>query len=109
MTIPDRGTIKWASLMLPEHVTLLKEVFHEAEKKPILDAQKELEIDQKLKYSLRSHCDLQIKYFTDGDIQKIQSKLEKIDQHRGCLILASVTGTAIKLNDVLDVEIIEEA
>jgi len=35
----DRGNIKWTSLMLPEHVQMVKEIWKEEEKvqKPVLD------------------------------------------------------------------------
>ncbi|MGD7045763.1 YolD-like family protein [Jeotgalibacillus proteolyticus] len=37
----DRGTIKWTSLMLPEHVEMVKEIYKEQNKvdKPLLDEQ----------------------------------------------------------------------
>ena len=37
--LKDRGTIKWTSLMLPEHVERLKNMWSETEKtaKPLLD------------------------------------------------------------------------
>lgn len=45
MVIKDRGNIKWTSLMLPEHVKLLRDWANEDEsiRKPMLDEQ---ELDQ---------------------------------------------------------------
>ncbi|GIP64468.1 hypothetical protein J32TS6_30230 [Virgibacillus pantothenticus] len=39
--VNDRVTIKWTSIMLPEHVEMLEEVWKEQEykEKPILDEQ----------------------------------------------------------------------
>lgn len=106
MNIQDRGSIKWASLMLPEHVALLKEVFKTEASKPVLDSQKQAEIDQKLKYSLKYHSELKISYFENKMVQTIQSTLVKVDQLRGRLILAGMHGEAIRLETILDVEII---
>ncbi|MFC7060866.1 YolD-like family protein [Halobacillus seohaensis] len=48
----DRGTIKWTSLMMPEHIEMLKEVWKEDEKeeKAILDEQ------QIVENSFALHC-----------------------------------------------------
>ena len=46
----DRGSIKWVSMMLPEHVELIKE-YHEGldkVKKPVLDEQKYDELNNKV-------------------------------------------------------------
>ncbi|HEY4601282.1 MAG TPA: YolD-like family protein [Cerasibacillus sp.] len=48
--IKDRGTKKWTSIMLPEHVKALRELNKELDKvqKPILDEQKIWENEVKL-------------------------------------------------------------
>ncbi|GGD12787.1 YolD-like family protein [Pontibacillus salipaludis] len=50
----DRGTIKWTSLMLPEHVEMLKEVWKEDERveKGMLAEDQAVEIDFKLQRAL---------------------------------------------------------
>ena len=52
--VNDRGTKKWTSLMLPEHVEILKKVFAEQsyQTKPILDEQQVVENERILKHAL---------------------------------------------------------
>lgn len=60
MKIHDRGTMKWVSLMLPEHVEMLKTVFVERKEKPLLDEQKMVEIDRILKYAIEHEVAIEI-------------------------------------------------
>ncbi|GAB3801050.1 YolD-like family protein [Virgibacillus kimchii] len=55
--VNDRGNIKWTSLMLPEHVQLIKEMWEEDDKKekPILDEQQIEEIIMKLRMALHDN------------------------------------------------------
>ncbi|WP_082232624.1 YolD-like family protein [Halobacillus massiliensis] len=56
----DRGSIKWTSLMLPEHVEMIKKIWKEDERveKGLLDEQKAAEIDFLLQRAL--HDDLTV-------------------------------------------------
>jgi ATP-dependent helicase/DNAse subunit B len=104
--VHDRGTMKWVSLMLPEHVELLKGVFVEHKQKPLLDEQKMLEIDQRLKYGLRHKMELVMTYYNDGDFLTLEGKIDRIDQWKGYIMLANENGTQIPLTDLIDVDII---
>lgn len=108
MNVHDRGTMKWVSLMLPEHVEMLQEVFKEYKEKPLLDEQKRIEIDQKLKYGLKYQVNMEMTYYSDGEYLKLYSKLERFDQWRGYIVLANENGLQIPLNDIIDVEMEEE-
>jgi len=103
MEVHDRGTIKWVSLMLPEHVEMLKEVFVEPKEKPILDEQKMIEIDQTLKYALKNQVMLEMTYFEDGKFSTLRGRLAKIDQWRGYIVLQNDDGNHISLSSVIDV------
>ena len=105
MQVHDRGTMKWVSLMLPEHVELLQEVFTEHKEKPLLDEQKRLEIDRKLKYSLEHQVTVEMTYFQEGDLHTLTSIIEKIDQWQGCIILANEGDISIPLNNLVDIEV----
>lgn len=102
--VHDRGTMKWVSLMLPEHVELLKNVFAERQEKPILDEQKRIELDQKLKYSLKHQIDIAITYFKHGEYVTLHGKIEQIDQWKGYIFLSNGEGDFIPLTAITDID-----
>src|SRR5690625_3300685 len=105
MKVHDRGTMKWVSLMLPEHVEMLKEVFVVRKEKPILDEQKMIEIDQTLKYALKYKVAIEMTYYMDGDFLTQSGKLAKIDQWKGYIVLCNEDGNRISLAHIIDVEV----
>lgn len=105
MKVHDRGTMKWVSLMLPEHVAMLQEILHEKAERPILDEQKMIEIDSKLKFALEQQAVLEMTYYQTGDIVTLSGKLKKIDQWRGYIVLRGEDGFIISLQDIVDVEL----
>jgi len=107
MKVHDRGTMKWVSLMLPEHVEMLKEVFVERKEKPILDEQKMIEMDRILKHALEHQVAIAMTYFHDGDFLTLRGKLAKIDQWKGYIVLQNEDGHQLSLSSITDVEIIE--
>lgn len=107
MRVQDRGTIKWVSLMLPEHVEMLNEVFVEYKEKPILDEQKMVEIDRTLKYALKHRSPIEMTYFYSGEYRTVVSRLAKLDQWRGYILLQNEDGQKISLTDIIDVQFIE--
>lgn len=104
--VQDRGTMKWVSLMLPEHVKKLNEVFVENKEKPVLDEQKMTEIDQTLKYALKYHTLLEMTYFYSGEYRTVISRLEKIDQWRGFILLKNEDGRKISLTNLIDAQLV---
>ena len=106
MTVQDRGTMKWVSLMLPEHVALLQDVLTEYDEKPILDEQKMIEIDRKLKLALEEHVALKMTYYQAGELQTVHGKLLRIDQAQGYIALRNEDGTMISLHNIIDVEVV---
>lgn len=107
MKVRDRGTIKWVSLMLPEHVEWLNEAFVEYRAKPLLDEQKMAEIDQTLKYAVQYRAPIEITYYDDGEYRTVIGRLEKIDQWRGFILLQNEDGSKISLRDIIDVQLID--
>lgn len=107
MKVHDRGTMKWVSLMLPEHVEMLKEVFVEYKEKPILDEQKMMEIDQLLKHALKHQVAIEMTYYYDGEFLTLRGRLAKIDQWQGYIVLKNEDGNQLSLSSIIDVEIIE--
>lgn len=107
MKVQDRGTIKWVSLMLPEHVEMLQEVFVEYKEKPILDEQKMVEIDQTLKHALQHRSSIEMTYFYSGEYRTVIGRLAKIDQWKGYILLQNEDGQKISLTDIIDVQFVE--
>ncbi len=105
MKVHDRGTMKWVSLMLPEHVEMLKDVFVEYKEKPILDEQKMMEIDQTLKFALEHQVVIEMTYYHNGDFLTLRGKLDKIDQWRGYIVLKNEDGFHVSLSSIVDVEV----
>jgi len=107
MDVHDRGTMKWVSLMLPEHVELLEDVFAERREKPILDDQKRSEIDQTLKYSVTHQVNVLITYYKNADSITLHGKIKRIDQWKGYIVLSSGQGDFVLLSAITDVVIHE--
>jgi len=106
MKVQDRGTMKWVSLMLPEHVALLQDALTEYKEKPMLDEQKMIEIDSKLKFALEEQAVLEMTYYQAGDMFTVRGRLMRIDQLNGYIVLRNEDGTTISLHDIIDVELI---
>src|SRR5690625_1887014 len=101
--INDRGTKKWTSLMLPEHVEALKKVFAETDyvEKPILDEQQQMEIDMILQLALKDNRTVKIKCYAEYNYRTVEGKPVIIDMLNNCLKLHN--DTKIKLDDVMEV------
>lgn len=106
LQVQDRGSKKWVSLMLPEHIEMLREVFIEKQERPILDEQKMMEIDQTLKYALANHLEVGMTYFKDGNLLRLTGTLAKVDQWQGVIVLLNENGSHIPLKDITDAELI---
>lgn len=76
----DRGTKKWTSLMLPEHLEALKNLFVEraSKKRPILDEQQIIENESILQHAIHDHLTVEITYFEDCDLHRIQGEIINI-------------------------------
>ncbi|HLR54912.1 MAG TPA: YolD-like family protein [Pseudogracilibacillus sp.] len=103
METHDRGTMKWVSLMLPEHVALLKGVFEERQEKPFLDEQKQMEIDQKLKDSVAFQLEVTITYYKNSGCTTLRGKIEHINQWKGYIVVSNGEGDFIPLKDIVDI------
>jgi hypothetical protein len=103
--VNDRGTIKWTSIMLPEHINKLEEFWSEQEekKKPILDEQEMEEIDVKLQCALQNDLTIIIKYFQNHDFNSIRVKINTIDVHNKVIVLNDSDKTSLKFNQLIDV------
>ncbi|WP_373895735.1 YolD-like family protein [Virgibacillus natechei] len=97
----DRGTIKWTSLMMPEHTNLLNQLWagENYKEKPMIEEQQEIQINTVLQQAMHHNQPVEIKHYDDGDFLTSKGKLSKIDT----AMLRLDDATEIKLTDVLDV------
>src|SRR5699024_9725583 len=107
MIVHDRGKMKWVSLMLPEHVELLENVFAERTHRPILDEQKRAEIDQKLKYSIHHQMYVMITYYKNNEYITLHGKIKRINQWKGYIVLSNEQGDFVPLTDIIDIMMYE--
>lgn len=70
--LKDRGSIKWTSLMLPEHVELLKNLWQEDKKtvKPILDEQELELLNERIIDAASSKKEVTLSVYENGIINK---------------------------------------
>lgn len=107
----DRGTIKWTSLMLPEHVEMLKELWAEEEKTtmPKLD-QQELEcINQIAQTAYCNKESVQISIFHNGKHQFYQGKILKMNPLKSTLQLqlnGQSTPLTCYFNQIIGIELL---
>lgn len=82
----DRGTIKWTSMMLPEHLTQLKQDLIDVSKieKPSLDDQQIEEMDILVSEALEFNKELKFKLFNNGFVENVNGRVHYInfEQHR---------------------------
>lgn len=100
MKVNDRGTMKWTSIMLPEHIDALNKMWEEQEKveKPILDEQKLEEINLTLQEALQNKLTIRISRFTGSGFYETGGKIKIIDPQSGYLWLDD---EKIKLDDIV--------
>lgn len=106
--IRDRGSKKWVSMMLPEHVKLLKE-YNESllkVKKPILDEQKLQEFNEIISEAMKSNLPLQFTYYYDGVIKILVGRIQAIDSFQRELRIMALTNDiqTLFLEDILEIE-----
>lgn len=106
--INDRGSIKWASMMIPEHVKLLKEYDESLDKveKPILDEHQFEVINQTICDAMEHHKELVFTYYEKGDIKLYVGLIHLVDTHKKKLKLLDVDGNkfTLKFDDILRVD-----
>ncbi|MET3696226.1 YolD-like protein [Bacillus oleivorans] len=82
----DRGRIKWTSMMLPEHVKLLRDWAEEDkyETPKELDEQQLEHMNQLLEEAIASDYPLLVTYFENHHYQTVKGQVYKVDpyQHR---------------------------
>lgn len=86
--IKDRGTIKWTSLMLPEHVEMLKQMWKENDKieKPIIDPQMMEVFERELIEAYRNKTKITLLYFDNGYIKEYTGNITSLNIHKNTVL-----------------------
>ncbi len=92
----DRGKIKWTAMMLPEHISLLREWQKEDDymPKPELTDFDLQDIQEQLESAMMRKCMTQVRTWKDGKVTGYLGIVEEID----------VRNQFIKLQDPFDIE-----
>lgn len=103
----DRGTIKWTSLMLPEHVELLKEMWQEDAnvQKPELDSQEIDIMNQRLSHACHYKIPVRLSIYDAGDIMKVTGHIKQINTYAETIQLGYDINDEriVSFHDVIDV------
>lgn len=106
--VRDRGNIKWNSMMLPEHVKLLKEYNENLKKveKPTLDEQKYEEFNEVIYQAVEGNMTLEFTYYQKGEIKKCVGQINQINNLNREIHISSKAraNQILKLNDILEIE-----
>ncbi|MCY8663729.1 YolD-like family protein [Bacillus haynesii] len=113
----DRGTIKWTAMMLPEHVSLLRELEskHNRVKRPVLDMAQIEDMERVICEAMEFNSPVQFSVFKPlpflngaetGEIIYIEGKIHYINQIRKVFHVVDSKGDTnlIKFEDVVGVK-----
>ncbi|WLR43838.1 YolD-like family protein [Bacillus carboniphilus] len=97
--IRDRGTIKWTSMMLPEHVKQLKEWTKEDgfETMPELDEQQLEEINELIYESITLGTQLTMVYFDHHQRKAITGIVHSVDELNRTINVVSREGSTFEI------------
>ncbi|WP_042145542.1 YolD-like family protein [Paucisalibacillus sp. EB02] len=97
--VHDRGSIKWTSLMLPEHVELLKKIWNEDKKvvKPHLDEQELEVLNNRILEAYHQKQFIQIEYYQDNQMLEIRGIIKKLDSLHQKILIKNSTGEIISI------------
>ncbi|WP_262011270.1 YolD-like family protein [Bacillus licheniformis] len=94
MTLRDRGTMKWTSIFLPEHIASLQklksEIDHAYERKPSIDPDQWSDFESKIQYAYRTGQDCDIRYWRNWVTERVSGVIESVDPVGGSLRIDGV-------------------
>lgn len=98
--LKDRGTIKWTSLMLPEHVQMLKELWAEDDchARPLLDNQLLDELNRHMNHAIQEHKKVRLIIHLNGRQQILIGKLRQQQLDRQSVVLQLPDGDEQRIN-----------
>lgn len=94
LMIKDRGTIKWTSMMLPEHVQSLKNALVDEQRieQPILDEQAIEEFELIICEAMESNETLNVEVFDNGFTNTLRGTVHYINTMKSQIILQDDKG-----------------
>lgn len=106
--IRDRGNIKWASLMLPEHVKLLKKYNEELKKieQPIIADHKYEEFNEIISQALKENTRLEFTYYQNGKMIKYIGHINQINNLTKEIQITDSSGShhTLSVNQIVEIE-----
>lgn len=104
----DRGEKKWTSLMLPEHVEMLRQFANEEyykTPKPIIDEYQLKEIEEKIHYAMEYHYSVKFDVWYDGFVERVSGHIHYLDPIRKEIRLKNDDGDVerVKFANIIDV------
>lgn len=108
--LQDRGSKKWVAMMLPEHVSLLREYGQEIkrEPKPDLDEWDYDEIQHTLDMAIKSKADTKVKLWRDGAFIYNRGTIESVNLIKRTIELEdSFTLMSLNLDEIVHVTIMD--
>ncbi|QTD41403.1 YolD-like family protein [Sporosarcina sp. Te-1] len=111
-SMKERGSIKWTSLMLPEHIAQLRDWQEEDGRveRPELTEWDLVALQEELELVSKRKCQTHIKTWRDGRIIHNRGTIEKIDVHNKAIILAEPFGDLkIPIDDIISVQSVESS
>ncbi|MFD1360510.1 YolD-like family protein [Lentibacillus salinarum] len=103
----DRGSIKWSSLMLPEHVERLKEMWQAdgKMKKPTLDEQQAELLNDQLREAFEWQWPVWLHIYENGSVTELSGTVKKLDRHTKSATVKTMArpDTTIAFQDILQI------
>ncbi|HEX7063724.1 MAG TPA: YolD-like family protein [Bacillales bacterium] len=108
MTFQDRGSIKWSSLMLPEHRERLSDWYKEQDNiaKPQLDEQKKEEMNRLLAEAVAENQKVRVTCHKNHHLHQVTGFIKKPDPVKRAFQMIDDSGETswISLDDVIEAE-----
>ncbi|GAA0346570.1 YolD-like family protein [Bacillus carboniphilus] len=95
----DRGRIKWTSMMLPEHVKLLREWAEEDKYETAreFDEQELEEMNQLLEEAILTEHPVTLTYFKNRQYKMVTGWIHKVDPYQQTLHIKSEDGENVQI------------
>ncbi|MCM2588143.1 YolD-like family protein [Rossellomorea marisflavi] len=111
--IRDRGKIKWTSLMLPEHVKELRDIWEEFERdtKPEVDIFALSEMEERIRYAMEYHLPLRMKIWNElkGKCETKTGTIHYLNERdRNLMLECGDEGfVRVRVEDLISVDVVE--
>ncbi|MGG1480183.1 YolD-like family protein [Bacillus smithii] len=106
----DRGNKKWTSLMIPEHVEMLRQFANEEyykTPKPMLDPYQVQEIEEKIHYAAEYHLPVKFDVWYEGLVEKVSGHIHYLDPIQKEIRVKDNEGNVerVKFENIVNVEV----